>query len=127
MAGAATIFVRHLDAVAAFYAECFGLVEVAAGPGEYRIVESEAWTLTFVQVPPAVAATITISDPPAPREATPIKLSFAVPSIADARATIVGLGGRVDEREWEFRGSRHCDCNDPEGNVVELREQVDPV
>jgi hypothetical protein len=35
--GAATIFAKQLDVMAAFYAVWFGLVQVAAEPGDYRV------------------------------------------------------------------------------------------
>ena len=110
--------------MAAFYGTCFGMVEVAAEPGDYRVLESDSWTLTIVQVPAAVAATIKLDDPPARREGTPIKLSFDVVSIAAARRAITDDGGGVDDSMCEFRGFRHCDFVDPEGNVGQLREPV---
>jgi predicted enzyme related to lactoylglutathione lyase len=124
MSGAATIFVKHLLPLASFYEACFGFETIATAPGDYRVLESAAWTLTIVQVPAETAAAIELSDPPTRREQTPIKLSFEVPSIAAARARITELGGRVDDSEWEFRGFRHCNFVDLEGNVNELREFV---
>jgi predicted enzyme related to lactoylglutathione lyase len=120
----ATIFVKHLEPMASFYAECFGFDDVAHAPGDYRVLESEFWTISIVQVPEGIAAVIELSEPPARRQATPIKLTFQVPSIAEARATITDLGGHVDDMEWEFRGYRHCDFVDPEGNVSQLGEAV---
>ena len=124
MRSAATVFVKDLDRMAAFYGACFGLEPVAEAPGDYRVLESECWTLSIVQVPPAVAADITLTNPPARREASPIKLSFEVSSIAAVRAAITDLGGQVDSHEWEFRGFRQCNFIDPEGNVNEVREAV---
>ena len=124
MNGAATIFVKHLERMASFYALCFGLRSDADATGDYRVLESASWTLFIVRVPEAAAASIELTDPPTPRTATPIKLSFDVASIAEARATIADWGGRVDDHEWEFRGFRHCDFVDPEGNVNQLREPV---
>ena len=124
MSAAATIYAKHLQPMAAFYGTCFGLEVVAEAPGSHLVLESGAWTLSLIQIPEAIAAAIELSDPPVRREETPIKLSFEVPSIAAIRATIAGLGGCVDEQEWEFRGFRHADCVDPEGNVSETREAV---
>ena len=121
---AATIYAKHLEPMAVFYGTCFGLAVVAEAPGSHVVLESGAWTLSLVQIPAAIASTIELSDPPVRREETPIKLSFEVPSIAALRAAIAESGGRVDEHEWEYRGFRHCDCVDPEGNVSEIREAV---
>jgi predicted enzyme related to lactoylglutathione lyase len=123
MRSAATIFAKYPETLACFYETCFGL-EVADAADDLRVLESDDWTLSIVRVPPEVAVTITLADPPIRREATPIKLSFEVPSIATAQAAIIELGGRVDGLEWEFRGYRHCDFVDPEGNVNQLREAV---
>ena len=124
--GGATIYAKHLPAMSAFYEACFGLETVADAPGDYRVLESAGWTLSIVQVPADVAATIKVSNPPVRREATPIKLSFDVPSITASPATITERGGHVDEREWDFRGYRLCDFTDPEGNVNQLRAAIDP-
>ena len=121
MTCAATIYVKRLEQVATFYAGCFGLENVDEVPGDYRVLESDLWTLSIVQVPTEVAAAIVLSDPPARRKETPIKLSFRVPSLTVARATIIDLGGQADDEEWEFRGFQHCDFTDPEGNVGQLR------
>jgi predicted enzyme related to lactoylglutathione lyase len=60
------------------------------------------------------------------REDVPVKLAFAVPSIEDVRHVAASLGGEVDREddEWDFRGCRHCDGVDPEGNVIQLREPL---
>jgi predicted enzyme related to lactoylglutathione lyase len=123
MRSAAIIYARRLAPMAEFYRACFDLDVVADAAG-YCVLESEAWTLSIVQVKAEVAARIELTDPPARREETPIKLGFDVARIAAARATIVQLGGRVDDHEWEFRGFRHCDMVDPEGNVAQLREAL---
>jgi hypothetical protein len=110
---AATIYAKHLEPMATFYERCFGLEYLAEAPGEYRVLRSDAWTLSIVQVPQEIASTIMLSNPPARREEAPIKLSFEVLSIAVARAT-----------EWDFRGFRHQDFTDPEGNVGQLRATI---
>jgi hypothetical protein len=86
------------------------------------MLESGHFMLTVVQVPPEVAATINLAVPPSRRAATPIKLTFDVPSIDSIRPVIIDLGGIVDESAWEFRGSQRCNFLDPEGNVGELRQ-----
>ena len=124
MGCAATIYVSLLDRTAGFYQDCFGFVVADAVAGDYVMLESEAWTLVLVQIPADVARSIVVSDPPRRRAGTPIKLAFDVPSIAAARSRITSGGGRVDETEWAFRGYRHCDFVDPEGNVGQLREAL---
>ena len=125
MAAAVIVYVKDLARMRAFYERCFELSAVAAGDDEFCILASDDWELSLVAMPEAVAATVVIGDPPARRERSPIKLSFDVASIEGLRAVITSAGGCVDpiESAWEFRGSRHLDCVDPEGNVVQLRER----
>lgn len=125
MSGAATIYVSRLDSTAAFYQECFALEVVDAAAGDYKVLESQVWTLSIVQVPAVVASSIHLSAVAVRREHTPIKLAFDVTSIKAHRVMILANGGQVDDTEWEFRGYWHCDFVDPEGNVGQLRERRD--
>jgi predicted enzyme related to lactoylglutathione lyase len=122
---AAVIYVKGIDRVSAFYERCLGLV-VADAAESYRVLESEAWTLSLVVVAHEVAATIDIAVPPRRREDLPVKLVFAVSNIEDVRRVAASLGGEVDGKgdEWDFQGWRHCDGVDPEGNVIQLREPL---
>jgi hypothetical protein len=122
---AAVLYVKRLDPMCSFYLECFGL-EIAETAEDYCVLESDAWTLSLVVVSDVVAATLQASVLPARREGTPVKLAFHVPSIDDLRPAMARLGGQADpgETEWEFRGLRHCDCLDPEGNVVQMTEPL---
>jgi predicted enzyme related to lactoylglutathione lyase len=106
-----------------FYERCLGL-RVRDAAGDYAVLESDAWRLSLVVVPSAVAATIQLSVPPRRREQTPIKLAFRVPRIDELRSPVAALGGQVDpsSSEWEFLGFRRCDAIDPEGNVIQLLE-----
>jgi predicted enzyme related to lactoylglutathione lyase len=113
-----------LDRTSAFYQECFAFEVVDSAAGDYKVLESQAWTLSLVQVPADIAQSIVVSDPPLRRDGTPIKLAFDVNSLTAHRAMIVSSGGRIDESEWVFRGYRHCDFVDPEGNIGQLRESV---
>jgi predicted enzyme related to lactoylglutathione lyase len=123
---AATVYVSDLDPMRVFYQPGFGLELSEVVPGDYCVLESDAWTLSLVTVPEAVARTIHLGAPPVRREQTPVKLTFDVESIDAMRAVLPPLGGSVDpvRSEWEFRGFQHCDSVDPEGNVVQLRAMV---
>jgi catechol-2,3-dioxygenase len=122
---AAVLYVRRLDTMSAFYRECFGL-EIAETTDDYCVLESGAWTLSLVLAPDSVAATFQASAPPVRRVGTPIKLAFHVPSIEGLRLVVARFGGQLDSAgtQWEFRGLRHCDGLDPEGNVVQMTEPL---
>ena len=88
--------------------------------------KESATVLTLVQIPEAIAAEITLEDPPVRREDTPIKLSFFVKDLAAVRDLAPTVGGVVDaaETEWVFGSVRVCDGHDPEGNVVQFRQSI---
>ncbi|MGF7236299.1 MAG: VOC family protein [Frankia sp.] len=122
MPAAAVIYVGDLERMHAFYQRCFRLT-AADGADGYRRLASEAWLLTLVQSADASPATT----PPVRRTNIPIKLAFEVADIETLRPVVAGLGGRVNPvgTEWEFRSAMHCDCIDPEGNVIQLIQSHD--
>jgi predicted enzyme related to lactoylglutathione lyase len=79
-----------------------------------------------VAIPARIAAHIEIATPPLLREDTPIKLVFVVHSIAAARSVAPVHGGELNppDTDWDLHGGRVCDGQDPEGNVIQLRERT---
>ena len=110
----------------AFYCECFGLEPVETAQ-DYAVLESAAWNLSLVVMPAAIAATMPEAVPATRRADTPIKLAFQVESIEAVRPVLTRLGGQLDPAgtQWSFRGQRHCDGVDPEGNVVHVQSRPD--
>jgi len=51
---------------------------------------------------------------------------FPVTSLSKARERAVALGGQLRPRseEWEARGFRACEAIDPDGNVIQFREDA---
>ena len=90
------------------------------------VLESPMQQLVIHGIPKKIAQSITISSPPRPRSDTAVKLVFPVDSIAQARIRAGELGGGIHPATKEFvaRGFRACDGFDPEGNVIQLREQL---
>jgi|SRR5690606_4970568 len=64
--------------------------------------------------------------PSAPREDVYLKPFFPVASLAEARQKAMSLGGslRPAHEEWEGRGFRACEAVDPDGNVIQFRENT---
>jgi predicted enzyme related to lactoylglutathione lyase len=126
VAGGAVVYVTDLRRMTAFYEVCFGMSMVQVDD-EFCVLAADDWDLSLVSVPAAVAATFVITDPPRRREGSPMKLVFDVASIESLRPVVAARGGGIDPGEtvWEFRGHRHLDCIDPEGNVVQMRQRVD--
>lgn len=67
-----------------------------------------------------------VSTPPAIREDTCIKVCFPIENIAAVRDKAIVLGGFIKppEFEWESDGIVACDGNDPEGNVIQVRQRL---
>jgi len=65
-------------------------------------------------------------DPPTPRRDSYVKLFFPVESLASIRDKVVAFGGQIDpvDKEWSARGFRACEAIDPEGNVIQFRQDA---
>ena len=123
---AAVVYCIDEHRVAAFYAALGAMTPVDSADGDFVTLESAHLQLSFVRVPAHVAAAYPVPDPVERRSENPVKVVLPVVSLAGARASAPDLGGSVDgvEHEWEWRGGRHVDGVDPEGNVVSLREPL---
>jgi predicted enzyme related to lactoylglutathione lyase len=125
MKAGAVLFVKDLARVAKFYAELVPMVG-ALSESDLIVLESSNFQLVVHPIPKRIAKTINITSPPARRTNIAVKLIFPVASLADVRAKAPTLGGELDPPSKEFvaRGFRACDGHDPEGNVVQFREDA---
>jgi predicted enzyme related to lactoylglutathione lyase len=125
IAGGATVYAKDMARVSRFYEQVCGLVMVAREPS-FVVLENGALQIVVVEIPDAIARSITIQAPPERREDTALKLTFVVQSIAASRSAAQALGGTIDgvDCEWHFSGMRVCDGHDPEGNVIQVREHA---
>jgi predicted enzyme related to lactoylglutathione lyase len=128
MTAAAVLYVTDLGRMAAFYQRCFGMSQAEAGDGDFVVLASADWDLSLVRLPAAAAAAVAVTDPPARRSGSPVKLAFEVASLGELRPVLAAAGGQPGpvESAWDFRGRRHLDCLDPEGNVLQLRQRLAP-
>jgi len=116
------VFVADVRRVSAFYREVASM-DVLIEEDGYSVMEVEGIQLVIhrLQGEPAVnPAAIRV------REDSYVKLCLPVASIAEARALAAANGGAIksSEHEWEARGFRACDGHDPEGNVIQVRENA---
>lgn len=121
----AVIYAKDLSLVSAFYRDVAGLTVRAVEP-DHVVLESSDIELIVLQVPPGIAKTITIANPPKRRIDAAIKLVFPVASISTAREAAARCHGELNplEREWTFQHCVVCDGQDPEGNVLQLRQSA---
>jgi catechol 2,3-dioxygenase-like lactoylglutathione lyase family enzyme len=117
------LFAKSLDRVAHFYSAVLGMVE-ANRDADHILLESPGFQLVVHRIPGAGAPTAEIAAPPARRATAPFKPVFFVPSVANVRAVAEAHGGVMEptDKEWSFNGVTVCDGLDPEGNVIQFRE-----
>jgi len=122
MKAGAVLYAKDYLKLSEFYQRLLGM-QLMAQDDEHVRLELPNSELVILQAPKHIADTITISKPPAPRQANPIKLVYYISDIAKARTTAKELNGNVNpsETEWFFREATVCDGYDCEGNIFQLR------
>lgn len=113
------IFAADPARLADFYAAATGL-PVRFADETIVVLASATCELVIHRLPGAPAAEAS----PAPRQDSYIKPFFPVASLASTRETVARLGGSLDSAEWSGRGFRACEAVDPEGNVIQFREDA---
>jgi len=121
----AVLYAKNIARISTFYSEVADLRIIHSEAG-HVVLESPLLQLVVVAIPETFAVAVEVESPPIRRENTPIKLVFFIPSISAARAVAAQFGGELNpvEREWKFQDCRVCDGHDPEGNVVQFRENA---
>jgi predicted enzyme related to lactoylglutathione lyase len=119
------LFVANVDKVAAFYEEV-GSMKMVGVDDDHAVLEIAGFQL--------VIHALKGEHEPAPdsqgrvrvREDSYSKICLPVQSIRAARTRAASLGGFIKptQHEWQARGFRACDGNDPEGNVLQVRESA---
>ena len=119
----AVLFVKDVGRVANFYTNVLGWPVVERGD-YWAVLESSGVQLVVHGMPPDVASTVDIAEPPVRRASAAVKPMFFVESLARVRSTAGSLGGGLNpsEDEWAYQGTKVCDGVDPEGNVIQFRE-----
>ena len=117
----AVIFTGDHKRLAKFYEEVAGLSVRFADDG-ISVLGSD----TFELVIHPLRNEPKVSNPPTAREDTYIKPFFPVVSLAETRQKAAELGGKLlpANEEWEARGFRACEAIDPDGNVIQFRENI---
>jgi predicted enzyme related to lactoylglutathione lyase len=117
----AVIFTGNHKRLAKFYEAMTGL-PVSFTDESITVLCSDTFELVIHSLPEEPA----VNDPPRVREDSYIKPFFPVRSLSEARARAAALGGqlRPQNEEWEARGFRACESIDPDGNVIQFREDA---
>ena len=112
------VFAKNKKRVSAFYQQALGLV-VEESDTSHDILRAHGYEVVVHTIPRKYAAGINIAKPPEPRDETPFKPTFVVPSLA-----IEATGGylKPEAGAWHFRGHTVLDGWDPEGNIVQFKQ-----
>ncbi len=112
------IFTGDKERLVRFYQATTGLL-VRASDESVTVLASAHLELVIHALP---------GEPPgrsaAPRQDAYLKPFFPVASLAETREKAASLGGRLQsaEEEWVARGFRACEAVDPDGNVIQFRQ-----
>ena len=117
------IYAKDLPRLAGFYESLLGMSRVHA-VSDLVVLRSPDIQLTLHAIPPAIAASISISSSPEKRADAALKFFFTVSSIAEAVVRASALGGEALPEQWQGPGFRVCNAVDPEGNIFQVRESA---
>ena len=117
----ALIYAKDLPRLSQFYKQLLAM-QLLLADDEHHVLESADFQLIVHAIPPHIAAGITLTEPPALREDTAVKLFFSVSDLAAEAAVMVRLGGCLFEPMWPGPGFAVRNGCDPEGNVFQLRQ-----
>ena len=117
----AVIFTGDHKRLAKFYQAMTGL-PVSFADDSHTVLASD----TFELVVHSISVEPKVSGPPVAREDGYIKPFFPTTSLSEAREKAAALGGRLrpQSAEWSARGFRACEAIDPDGNVIQFREEA---
>ena len=118
----AVVFVGDVRRMTEFY-RVLAAMDVLHADDEYAVLQLAEFQLVIHALrgaPKAGTAAFSL------REDSYIKICLPVDSVDAARSRAASLGGKIKPKsnEFEARGFRACDGNDPEGNVIQVRESA---
>lgn len=117
------VFAKSKKRVSAFYQQTLGL-EVVESDSSHDLLRGKDYEVVVHAIARKYAASITLSNPPEPRDETPFKPTFVVHSLAHVRSAAEATGGylKPEAGAWHFRGHVVLDGWDPEGNIVQFKQ-----
>jgi hypothetical protein len=121
----AVLYAKDVARLGAFYAAVTAPAAVHEAGDGVRF-EYPGFALDLVRIPPHIADDLHIATPPERREDTPIKLTFPISDLDEARSAAAAAGGSIDgaESEWSHGGRVRVNGCDPEGNIFEVAAGV---
>lgn len=117
------VFAKNKKRISAFYRQTLGLAAVEEA-SSHDLLQGPGMEIVIHAIPRQYAAGIKITRPPRVRDETPFKPAFVVPDLEAVRRAARATGGLLKPREfaWQIRGATVLDGWDPEGNVVQFKQ-----
>jgi catechol 2,3-dioxygenase-like lactoylglutathione lyase family enzyme len=117
------IYAKDKERLADFYTRTIGMVAVEDGD-DFVVLESSSTQLVIRNLPPDMAAKVTVDTPPVARTNAAIKPSFVVKSLRLACEAAIAAGGNAKSVDTlvSFLDHNVIDGCDPEGNVIQFRQ-----
>ena len=117
----AVIFTGDQKRLAKFYEAVTGLI-IHVADDDHTVLGSDSFELVIH----AIKNEPVVTGPPGAREDGYIKPFFPVSSLAETREKAAAYGGQLRpvHEEWSARGFRACEAIDPDGNVIQFREEI---
>ncbi len=118
------VFAKNKERVSAFYEQTLGL-EVMESDASHDLLRGHGYEVVVHTIPRKYAAGIKITKPPVPREETLFKPTFVVASLTEVRHAAEATAGylKPEAGAWHFRGHTVIDGWDPEGNIVQFKQE----
>lgn len=120
------VYAKDTGRLAEFYRAVLGLHVAHRGDG-LVVLRSPGFELVVHGIPAHIAGQITITAPPQLRDEAALKFFFPVPSLDQAAATALALGGQLFDDQWQGPDFLVRNGHDPEGNIFQLRQPADPI
>jgi predicted enzyme related to lactoylglutathione lyase len=117
---ALVIFSVDVRRLASFYELVLDASATTESSGDIRLTTGSDEVLIH-SIPKKVAAGISISTPPAPRENSALKPVFEVQSLSRTLQRVEENGGVVTSFTFRLGGITRHDILDPDGNIIQLR------
>jgi predicted enzyme related to lactoylglutathione lyase len=120
---ALVIFSHDVRRLARFYEHVLGATAVTEKSGDVRVTTDLDEVLVH-SISKKISANMSVQTPPVPRDNSALKPVFEVQSLLSALKRVEANGGVVTNRTFRYNGITRHDVIDPDGNVIQLREQI---
>jgi predicted enzyme related to lactoylglutathione lyase len=120
----AMVYVKDFPRMKSFYQQMLGAQPVnTEWTDSWALFNAGGTRFSLHAIPAEMARSIEISSPPKAREASPVKLIFAVDDVPAERNRLEAMGIAILQRPWQ-NGVEECEGVDPEGNIFQISSSI---